>query len=640
MNKTFKIISLLALVSFSAIACKGPEEENNNSSQEGEVIKDKFLVKGGLSDYYVVLPEKSGDKVVYAAREFVDYIYASSDYTLPIITDKDVKKDYKFISFGNTTQFEAKFSDVDFSPLENTQSAYFISTEDDNIYIASNKNSRGNGVLCGTYDLLHMMIDYTYYAKDEIHYDNKEDINLVKYDRAFVNYSFDSRSIGTRELTFNDENNTRLGLINIYRGQEWAQNLYGHSQVRAFLSPEDKDANGVPYGTSHPEWFLHVGVPYLLNQLCWSSFLTSPEFVDAIAKKFIYYFQEYPDAIYFMFGQEDNKTPCQCDRCVKEIEEHAGSYAGLQIELMNRIIEKTDAWLNENQPGREVKYVVFAYYFSKEPPVKSDGKGGYKPYSDSVIPNKNILFFYAAIEANYLYPLESPVNVETNSALNKWSYIASGQIMIYFYDVNFHNYFINFCNFGVVKSMYKVCHDYGVSYMYSQGAMDTATSCFSEMRAYVESNLMKDLSKDYEVLAKDFMDNYYKDASSAMQEIYQINKDRYAYWIAAEPGIGSIYGNVATSRMWPSSVVRKLDQAITNAMEAIEKYQSSNSGLYTLLKNRIMKEYLAIIYLKVTLYRATYTDEQIEEMKNIFEYYTNYYSIVASMEGGNLGGIF
>ena len=72
----------------------------------------------------------------------------------------------------------------------------------------------------------------------------------------------------------------------------------------------------------------------------------------------------------------------------------------------------------------------------------------------------------------------------------------------------------------------------------------------------------------------------------------------------------------------------------------IEKYQSSNSGLYTLLKNRIMKEYLAIIYLKVTLYRATYTDEQIEEMKNIFEYYTNYYSIIASIEGGDLGGIF
>ncbi len=640
MNKTFKIVSLLMLTSFSIIACKGPETDVVSSEQGGEIIKDKFLVKGGLSDYYVVLPESCGDKVSYAAREFVDYIQASSDYTLSIISDKDVKKEYKYVSFGDTIQFQSTFTDIDLTELENTQSSYFISTNNDNIYITSNKNSRGNGVLCGTYDLLHEMIGYKYFAKDEIYYDLKEDINLVKYDDLFIHYSFDSRSIGTRELTFNDENNTRLGLINIYRGQEWAETLYGHSQVRAFLSPQDLDDNGVPYGTSHRDWFLNAGTNYMYNQICWSSYLTSPEIIDVIAKKFIYYFQLYKDATYFMFGQEDNKTPCTCERCQHAIEEHAGAYSGLQIEFMNRVIEKTDAWLKENQPGREVKYVVFAYYFSKEPPVKSDGKGGYIPYSDSVIPNKNILFFYAAIEANYLCPLDSPINAETYFNLSRWSRVASGQIMIYLYDVNFHEYFVNFANFNVVKSMYQTCYDLGVSYLYTQGAMDSGTTCFSEMRAYVESNLMKHLSKNYEELAKDFMEHYYRDAYPYINELYQINKDRFAYWIAAESSIGSIYGNIGTTKIWPSSVVRKMDKAISNALEVITKYESSNSGLYALLRNRIMKEYLSVIYLKMTLYRSTYTDEQIEEMKNIFEYYTNYYGITATSEGGNLSGIF
>ena len=68
---------------------------------------------------------------------------------IPSITEKEVKKNYNYISLGDTTQFKAAFPDFDYSKIDGTQSAYFISTKDNNIYIVSSDDFNGYGVLYG-----------------------------------------------------------------------------------------------------------------------------------------------------------------------------------------------------------------------------------------------------------------------------------------------------------------------------------------------------------------------------------------------------------------------------------------------------------------------------------------------------------
>ena len=57
------------------------------------------------------------------------------------------------------------------------------------------------------------------------------------------------------------------------------------------------------------------------------------------------------------------------------------------------------------------------------------------------------------------------------------------------------------------------------------------------------------------------------------------------------------------------------------------------------MKNRIMKEYLSVIYFKVVYYSTDYENE-MDEMKEIWEYYINYFGITAGSEGGALPDIF
>jgi hypothetical protein len=52
-------------------------------------------------------------------------------------------------------------------------------------------------------------------------------------------------------------------------------------------------------------------------QLCWTA---GEELERATADRFIEFFQQYPDAEYFMFGQEDNLCNCNCADCRSTME--------------------------------------------------------------------------------------------------------------------------------------------------------------------------------------------------------------------------------------------------------------------------------------------------------------------------------
>ena len=71
-------------------------------------------------------------------------------------------------------------------------------------------------------------------------------------------------------------------------------------------------------------------------------------------------------------------------------------------------------------------------------------------------------------------------------------------------------------------------------------------------------------------------------------------------------------------------------------MNKIEKYKEADPDFYNVLKGRLMKEYLSVIYLNMSLAKAEVTDEEKAEMKEIFSYYTGYFGIMKSNENGTL----
>ena len=648
MNNIKYTITALLLMGTMLVGCKEKTSETEESSvSEGpEIIEGRFIVDNGLSTYYVVTPRNPMERETTAAQEFTYFMKQATGCDLPLITEREVRRNYHYVSLGATEQFNAAFPDFDWSRMEAKESTYFISTKDDNIYIVSGKDFNGDAVCYGVYDLLHDLIDYRYYHDSEICFEHTNVVPLVRYRDVLVEPSFDARSISTLYTMCDDNHTRRLRLINNSRGFEWSRKTYGHGQITKFIAPWDLDENGIPYGQSHPDWFAKPGMPdphlpdgsMIDNSWCYTA---GPEMRHLVAQKMIQFIKNEPRAIYFMCAQEDTHTFCNCERCQQAMREWGGTQCGLQVAFMNDVITEVEAWVADNQPDRKIQYLIFSYQYTLQPPVKTDGNGKLVPYSDKVIPHEKMRIYLAPIEANYAFTFSSPINRDFGAVLNGWSVLAKDQIIMYLYDLNYRIYFVNFNNFGTVAGMYRECKDAGCTYMLTQGVSDSNICCFDEMRSYVESNIMWNLDLHYDTLAYDFMEHFYDEAAPAMKDLYNISRDRYAYYqTLVQQSTGNTTGDLRNPQLFPFALVRQMDATIQSALAAIAPAEERDFARYQVLRNRIMKEYLSVIYLKMILYRTNYSDSEVNQMLQDWTFYTQLFGITKVGEGVDIEGVF
>ncbi len=641
-SKIFQMITSIACSAlfFACAACSEETEQNettDTSSKELSVVEGEYLYTSSISEYSILIRDDANYYENFAASELAENLGVSTGHKLPIVTEKELKKEDRVISLGHTDLWDEKVK-VTLSEDKIIESGYYITTVENNIYISCPDFTSSSGILYGVYDFLYDTIGYEFFAEDEIYIEKKSEIPLYKYEAVTVNPSFEMRMIRKAELR--DDSVTAMRYRMVYPSESFGMIRYGHGQASLYVHPDAACTCGLPgcgkgitYQKHHPEWFSNYGTKDL--QLCWMGGETLER---VVAEKFVELFQQYPDAEYFMFGQEDNLSTCSCEKCTTAKKEFAGKPSGLQIAFMNNVIERTSAWLAENEPGREVKYIVYAYYGVEEAPVKTE-KGKVVPFSDKVVPNKNLYIYYTPIFYNYAYQFDSKQNAEYYKNLSDWKAIADGQLIMYLYDTNFTAYLVNFDNFGTLKGMYETCKEMGVACMTTQGA-DTYTPCFQSLRAYVQSSLMWNINLSYEDLVQKFMKQYYKDASEYLYEYYKIIRDRYAYYRnVLEPSDGGIYAKVQNDILWTPNVVAGMEECFDKALASIAKYEETDPDLYLKLKTRIMKERLSITYLKLTVLSAYQSEEEFAALKEEFKYYVNLFKLSEVKEGSGFEGL-
>ena len=639
----FKILaSALCFTLF--LSCVGCNEKEETSEQPENVVpsvgvvEGEYLYQSGVSEYSVLIPDDATTYEVFAANELVENLKKATGNSIPVVTKKTLKNNKRVISLGHTSLWDDKVG-ITLSASDIVDSGYYIKTVENNVYISCPDNMSGSGVLYGVYDLLNDLVGYEFYAADEIYVEQTKEIPLLDYEGYSVNPSFEMRMLPKADLRDDADTVKRYRMSS--PSTSFGLVTWGHGQASQYVNPDSACTCGLAgcgkgktYRDHHPEWFSGYGTKDL--QLCWSA---GADLERVAAEKFIEYFKMYPEAQYFMFGQEDNMTTCQCDSCIAAMESYAGNPAGLQVAFTNNVIELANAWLEKNQPGRRVKYIIYAYYGAEAAPVKTNEKGEVVAYSDKVIPVDDLYIYYAPIFANFAFQIDSPKNADVYKNLSDWSVIADGQIIMYLYDINFRNYLINFNNFGTVKGMYETCASLGVSCISSQAA-DSYTTCFQEMRSYVESSLMWDLSLSYDDLVRKFMTAYYKDASEYIYDYYEIMRDRYAYYQnVVDPESGGIYGDINVTDLWTQPVMEKIDEAFDKALASIKKYEESDPDMYLLLKNRIMKERLSPIYIKMMLLASYYSEAELAAFKAEFKYYATLFKLSELKEGSDFGDL-
>lgn len=644
-NKLIKTLAsaLCATLLLASTACKKQTQTSTGAdtpiagTEELGTVAGAYLYRNGVSEYSILIPDDANDYETLAAQELQQNLLASTGNSIAIVTKKQLKNANRVISLGHTYLWDQNVGKT-LSRDNIIDSGYYITTVDHNIYISCPDATTRSGVLHGVYDFLYDTIGYKFYAKDEIVYSRVKDIPLYDYKSKTVNPSFEMRMLRNADLR--DDSLTVKRYRMVYPSPAFGMITWGHGQASQYIHPDQpctcglEGCIGKTYQQHHPEWFSNYGSGEL--QLCWSA---GEELERVTAERFIEYFKAYPNAEWFMFGQEDNRSTCNCEKCRQNKIDYAGNAAGLQVAFMNNVIERTTAWLEANEPGRKVKYIVYAYYGVEAAPVKETSGGKTVAYSDKVIPNKDLYIFFAPIGMNFGYQIDTDINADVYKNLSDWKAIADGQIIMYLYDINFHSYLVNFNNFGTAKGMYETCKELGVACMTSQAA-DSYTACFQEMRSYVESSLMWDLSLSYDDLVREFMGAYFKDAAEFIYEYYTIIRDRYAYYQNHEDTkSGGIYGEIVNKKIWTPSVVDEIEENFDKALLAIEKYKTSDPDLYGKLKDRIMKERLTPIYIIIAYLSEYYSTEENAQFRADFKYYVNYFKLAEIKEGSDFGDL-
>lgn len=630
MKNLTKVISLLlcAVMLFALAACN-----KNDTPTDNKPDKTAYnLVQGGVSEYKIVLSATATANELFAANELANFLNLATGAELEIVTDDEYPSSDAIIAIGNTKQAQAANA---VSGQNLATSSFVLKTIGNSLYVTADKNGDGEACLYGVYQILQDAVNFRVYAADEIGYDTDNDtIPLYNYDKMYKP-TFDQRELGYASIANDETYKKRMRLVWHDTDVRWT--LHGHTQASHFVNPDFSDTlhpehEGMTYGQAHPDWFDG-------GQLCWSA---GAEMERVAAEKLIWYIENYPQGEYIMLGQMDNTDYCSCDRCKAKMAELGINPAGMQILFLNNVIKIAEQWRAENRPEQDVKYVTFAYNGTLQPPVKKDGNGNLVAINDQVKPHDKLYIYFTPIETDFAVDLSNQRNLSVMEALNGWNALASGRIMVYIYDINFHNYFINFNNFGTVEGMYRDYLDNGVYYMYSQGPIDTCVPCFQEMRVFVESQLMWDIGQGYDNLVNEFMQAYYRDAAPAVRKFYELIRNRYARYYAVDDTSlgGGIYDSIGDSDIWTENLVNALGDALDDALSAVEKYKTTDNELYAKLHDRIMKEYLSVIFLKLSYYQASYTSAQIAEMKANFKYYTTYFQITNYAENDSLEGLF
>ena len=639
-NRFLKVIaSLLCATLF--LACFSCKKESKGEEKRYTIVEGAYLYEDGISEYSILLRDDANYYETFAADELNRILKLATGNSLSIVTDSTIKETEHVISLGHTSLWDEEVK-LTLSDKDIVVSGYYIKTVGKNIYISCPDKTSSSGVLYGVYDLLKDLVDYEFYAATEIQYNETKKIPLHNYKGFIVNPTFEMRMLTNFDLRSDSDTVRRYRMT--FPTEAFGLVTYGHGQMTQYLKPDSpctcgEGCDGRTYYQHHPEWFSNYNTKD--QQLCWTAG-GSPEsyelLVKTTANRFADFFTAFPEADNFMFGQEDNLSYCQCQGCKDALTTYAGNASGLQVAFMNDVIGVSNEWLKDNFPGRRVKYIVYAYYGLEAAPVVTDANGNVKPYSSKVVPVDDLYIFFAPIYTNFSFQLNSDKNKSVYKNLSDWGAIADGQIIIYFYDINFRHYLINFNNFGTVKAMYEECRDLGVAAMTSQAA-DSHTACFQEMRSYVESSLMWNLDQSYDDLVRKFMKAYYKDAAEYIYAYYEILRDRYAYYQnIVDTTSGGIYGDIDKEGLWTQPVIEKIDAEFDKALAVIEQYRTTNPDMYETLKNRIMKERLSPMYIKLAILSSAYSAQEIAEIKAEFKYYVNLFKLTEIAEGSEFGG--
>ncbi len=584
------------------------QTEYNGRGVHKTSVNDRadYLIQNGQSDYKIVLPVEYRQYEMEGAVFLADYIKRATGVDLEIIFDDkaEVTASGKFISIGNTKLMRNSGISVPYD--EFGSSGFRIVTKKNVVYIATASSPSAQGALYGAQEFLAQTIDFRVYTLDEVKFSYTDSIRMKDFDITEIP-EFDNRRLSFRSV---NSNTSAAKLMRISINTDNAIPYSGHSHF-SVLPPENYEAD-------HPDWYYHPQGKsyeqagkndfYRDAQLC----VTNEEMIAEFIKQLALEFQRYPDANFVHLGIQDNQEFCKCENCTGAMEKYNTNAAGVSNIFMNKVARGVTEIIQSTQPNRQLTFETFAYYAVMTPPVHRDENGEWVPDHEEVILDDNIVIQFAPINSNANESFDHQLNDTYMTYLKNYSLVCKS-ISTWCYATNFRWLLITHNDWDVFKDNLLIYSQAGVDRFYNQASHNTPyTQAWEELKVYVESKLMWDVTLDYNELVAEFIENYYGDAAEQIQELYDL-VTMYAEYAHSALGIsGNIYFTLDNKKYWTYSYVESYRMLLEKALIAIEPLKEIDVARYQKLYDRIVRFKVENIYMQMEYYIDNYSQEHIK----------------------------
>ena len=559
--------------------------DSENSGNEQTQFTDIVLAKNGTSDYKIVIPANAADYEKKAAEHLQEYVKKSTNAVLPIVNDSNqsFNQTNKVISIGDTKVFDGCGMTVDSDELN--VDGYKIKRYGNTVVV---NGANDKSTLYGVYGFLDKEINYEAYWTDEIYYEKAETLLLYDFDLVDIPDFFYRGQDGAVK--------NNKSLQDTFKIEDGLSYLPGSSHSFWYIITKDE------YQAAHPNWFSKT-------QLCFNA----EGLEDAFVSECIDFLKANKTATWFNMSQMDGYGWCTCSKCYAEYNQYRVS--GYLIRHLNAIIERLEAWIAENQPGRKMKYNTLIYAGPDAAPVEEtydeNGNTVYEIIDESCRPHEKLYCEFAPLMACFSHALTDP-KCTTNKAwyqqYTAWSSITD-RFNMWFYGTDYRMYLNFYDNYSALAENFRWFKELGVNWLSMQTSSGSRNRSMNDLQIYLFSKLSWDTSLDTEELIEDFMTHYYKEAAPAMSSYLKFIRTHIK---AKENAPGASYGPYCQGSyamrtsldLWPVEIVEQelayIDQAFALAKT------NPDLGMQKVLYDRILKESVCARFLQLYNYTEYY----------------------------------
>ena len=597
MKNITKAIALfmVAVIGVSVLTGCGEDAPKENKEMQEKLSKsvvymektDDYIVKDGKSEYVIVIPNDPTLPEQTAAQELQSNVMLLTGVTLPLKSETQVNLSItsKIISVGDTSlikTLESKagsgFDAIDYGAMNGD--GFIIKSYGSNLFL---KGANDRGTVYSVYDLMEKIGGVKYLSYNYSYYPETEDLYFYEMDVKEIPCIAFREYAGGQHAGAGVRNKLTSSAAAYGGGMEWCDvenyNSIHNSMLfvptsEYYATEEQKRENYHLYARSSETF-----VPDSPREVCWTDGIKDDGTMDesmelSTIKIALESLKKYvvadPDALYFMFGQEDHSGCCQCDKC-KEMAEKYGR-GGIAIRFCNILAREIQKWANEELGGRKIYVSTFAYMYSDNPPVKFSEKGEWVPIDDTCVAADNLYIRLAPIDSE---PYYSIIDENQASRYNGWTkkwQAVSKRFFVWNYQVNFSNslvYYPKIHTFG--DDLREYCR-MGVKQIFMQGNHIMVGNWQAIMNGYVAAKILWNVDLDPIELRNEFIKFFYGEPAYETMLGFIEDLDEFYCTIKDIEGVSfGIYDQqIYTAKVWSGPQIKRQLAALDGAIAAIE----------------------------------------------------------------------